>query len=115
MSLIDKGQFVSKASTALLLEYEDAAMRCLGDTPFSADEIIEIIDGLFAMCRRQEVHFRWRPQLKDPCDEHVLELAVASNSRYVVTFNKKNFNGIERFGIQTITPQALLRMLGDNR
>jgi putative PIN family toxin of toxin-antitoxin system len=115
MRLIDKGKFVSIASTALLLEYEDIAMRCLEETPFSGDEIVQIIDALFAMCKRQEVYFHWRPQLKDPGDDHVLELAVASSSKYIVTFNKKDFVGIEQFGVQAITPQEFLQKLGDNR
>ena len=31
-----------------------------------------------------------RPYLKDPFDDHVLELALASQSRFIVTFNKKD-------------------------
>ncbi|MDR0513827.1 MAG: putative toxin-antitoxin system toxin component, PIN family [Coriobacteriaceae bacterium] len=115
MRLIDQGRFIVSVSTALLLEYEDAATRSLADTVFSADDLTEIIDGLFAICERHETYFHWRPYLKDPEDEHVLELAVASNSRYIISYNKRDFAGSEQFGIPVLTPQEFLRELGEIR
>jgi putative PIN family toxin of toxin-antitoxin system len=113
MNLVGKGRFTMMASTALLLEYEDAATRNLKDTPFTKDELAEIIDSMFAICEKQEVFFHWRPQLKDPSDEHVLELAIASGSKCIVTYNKRDFADIGQFGIPVITPQEFLREIGE--
>lgn len=42
----------------------------------------------------------------------VLEVAVAAQSDYIVTFNKRDFQGSEQFGISLLTPQELLVKLG---
>jgi len=38
----------------------------------------------------------------------VAELAVASGARAIVTYNGRDFSGIERFGIKVWSPQQLL-------
>jgi len=43
----------------------------------------------------------------------VLELAVSSNSDYIITFNKKDFIGVEKFGIQILTPKKILENMGE--
>jgi predicted nucleic acid-binding protein len=49
--------------------------------------------------------------LADARDNFVLELAVASCARYVVTFNTKDFEGVEAHGINAIRPIVFLRIL----
>jgi hypothetical protein len=41
----------------------------------------------------------------------VLEVAVASGCRFIITFNKKDFAGCETFGISAVTPKEFLRFL----
>jgi predicted nucleic acid-binding protein len=43
----------------------------------------------------------------------ILELAVESESDYIITFNKKDFEGTDRFGIKVVTPKELFRIIGD--
>jgi hypothetical protein len=38
----------------------------------------------------------------------LLELAVASGTKLVVTYNTKDFKGIESFGIRAIRPKELM-------
>jgi len=54
----------------------------------------------------------WRPYLRDPKDEFVLELAVAANCEYIISFNKKDFRGTEKFGIEVVTPAEFLKYIG---
>ena len=56
----------------------------------------------------QNFHFLWRPFLPDPKDDHVLELAVASQVKKVATFNTKDFKDVDKFGIKIISPKQLL-------
>ena len=51
--------------------------------------------------------------LKDPKDDLVLELAVQSEAEYIITLNKKDFEGIQQFGIKSMTPQEFLDMIGE--
>ena len=53
----------------------------------------------------------WRPLLRDPKDDMVLELAVESESNWIVTFNKRDFKGCEIFGIKLATPQEFLHLI----
>jgi len=43
----------------------------------------------------------------------VLELAVSSNADYIITFNKKDYTGVEKFGIQVLTPREYLERIGE--
>ncbi len=54
----------------------------------------------------------WRPQLRDPADELVLEAAVNGRAVAIVTHNVKDFrSGAERFGVATLTPSEFLKEL----
>lgn len=59
----------------------------------------------------QKVYFLWRPYLSDPKDDMILELAVAANIKTIVTHNLKDFAGIDKFGVEAITPKEFLERL----
>ena len=61
---------------------------------------------------QQPVFFLWRPMLRDPKDDMVLELAVAAQCVAVVTYNTRGFAGVDRFGVAVWTPADLLRKVG---
>jgi predicted nucleic acid-binding protein len=50
--------------------------------------------------------------LTDPTDEMLLELAVKARCQYIVTYNTRNFRGIEQFGIAVVTPKGFLETIG---
>ena len=59
----------------------------------------------------QTVNFSWRPFLRDANDDMVLEVAVASQADYIVTFNLKDFDNVVLFGIEAISPKQFLKMI----
>lgn len=59
----------------------------------------------------QDVHFLWRPFLRDPDDDMVVECAVSSNCEFIVTHNIKDFRRVEELKVQAITPGDFLRLL----
>jgi len=61
---------------------------------------------------KREIFFLWRPYLKDPKDDLVLEVAVESKSKVIVTYNQKDFVGVDKFGIKVFTPKEFLEMRG---
>ena len=66
-----------------------------------------------AIAKHRAVHYLWRPFLKDPGDDMVLELAVSANCDFVVTYNRHDSEGMkEQFGICAITPKELLDKVG---
>ncbi len=59
----------------------------------------------------QDIHFLWRPFLRDPDDDMVLECAVAAGCQYIVTHNIKDFRRTAELGVQAVTPSQFLQIL----
>jgi predicted nucleic acid-binding protein len=53
-------------------------------------EVEIFLDAVLAMAEPVKVHFLWRPQLRDPGDEMVLETAVNGQTDALVTFNVRD-------------------------
>ena len=99
-------------SVPLVLEYEDVAKRP-GLVPLLSTQVIDnILDYLCSAACLRTIFFLWRPLLKDPKDDMVLELTVEAQCDYIVTFNRKDFVGSDRFGVTVVTPQEFLRKIG---
>jgi putative PIN family toxin of toxin-antitoxin system len=105
---IKKGRLQLVMSTTLLFEYEDILKRNQIVLGLSDEEIEKILDYLCLQSEHQKIYFLWRPRLPDPKDDHLLELAVASGTKLIVTHNTKDFKGIEKFGIRSLTPNELM-------
>jgi len=112
LSMIGGGQFEFSLSVALVLEYETVAKRKSQDTGLTDLDVENLIDYMCAVGKPRQVHFLWRPNLKDPSDDFVLELAVESGCDYIVTHNIRDFVGIDKFKVKAITPQEFLRVIG---
>lgn len=113
LSLIGSEAFEFHLSVALVLEYEAVAKRMTETIGLTESDIEDIIDYICAIGNHRQVHFLWRPSLKDPSDDFILELAVESESNYIVTHNLRDFEGVEKFKVEAISPQKLLQIIGD--
>ncbi|MGB3633708.1 MAG: PIN domain-containing protein, partial [Rubrobacteraceae bacterium] len=74
-------------------------------------DIADFIDYLCTVANLHEVYFLWRPHLRDPTDEMILELAVKARCEYIVTYNQRDFRSIEKFGIETVTAREFLETI----
>jgi len=104
--------YTPNVSVPLFIEYESVAKRKGLLSHLSPDEIDSILDFLLSKSSIRKVFYLWRPFLKDPKDDLVLEVAVESESNYIITFNKKDFKGCSKFGIQIVTPQEFMKKRG---
>ena len=78
----------------------------------SEQEVHIFVDAVIAMAEPVKIHFLWRPQLRDPKDEMVLEAAVNGRADLVVTFNERDYATVpERFGIQVTTPRRAMERI----
>lgn len=104
--------FAPGLTAALVLEYESVLKRP-GMVPLSPKEIDDLIDYLCAEGVCRPVRFRLRPVAADPGDDLVLEAAVATGSRVVVTLNARDMrDGAARHGLELLTPGDALARLG---
>ena len=114
LSLVDSGRFDISISASLLLEYEDVLMR---NVPLLSEnevnDVLDVLDYLCEIANRQTIFFLWRPVLRDPNDDLVLEVAVAGGCDCIVTFNGRDFAGAERFGLRVMKPREFLVEIGE--
>jgi predicted nucleic acid-binding protein len=108
LSRVGTGGFDIAVSVPLVLEYEDALLRHIPETSLDETDVRDMIDYLCTAAVRQEIFFLWRPFLKDPGDDLVLEVAVAADCDVIVTYNLRDFAGIERFGLRALSPGTFL-------
>ncbi len=107
-------RFTLLLTVPLVLEYEgtcrDPTQRIASG--LSESEVGTIVSALCAVGEPVMVWFLWRPQLRDPGDEMVLEAAVNGRADALVTFNRSDFGDIPgTFGIEMLSPQQALRRL----
>ena len=106
-----QGRATLLVSVALALEYE--AICCRVEHRLAAGladfEVEVFLTAVIALAEPVTTHFLWRPQLRDPSDEMVLEAAVNGHADAVVTFNMRDFGTApSRFGVELLLPREAL-------
>ena len=101
-------------SVPLIFEYE---AKCMLPEHCHAAELTEheasaFLDTLVSLTEPINLDFRWRPQLRDPGDEMVLETAINGKADLLVTFNLRDYGDApQRFGIQALRPADALKRI----
>lgn len=113
MSLIGTGRFGIHISVPLVLEYEEVLLRQRAELGLTSQDVADLVDAICAFASHHQIYFLWRPYLRDEKDEMVLELAVASNCDYLVTYNQQDFRGAEKFGIEVVDAREFLQAIGE--
>ena len=68
------------------------------------------LDAVVGLMEPVVAWFLWRPQLRDPGDELVLEAAVNGRAAIIASFNQRHFlSGAARFGVEAMLPGQALR------
>ncbi len=115
ISLIIDDLFEFSISVPLVLEYESVLRRHFDEGLYSKSDVDDFLNYLCKVGNKRKVYFLWRPFLKDPKDDMVLELAIESHSEYIITFNKKDFVGIDKFGKEVLTPSEFIKKLQEKK
>lgn len=109
-----RGELTMMASVSLFMEYE---AKCTLPVHYQAagltsQEADIFMNTLASIVKPVKTHYLWRPQLRDPADEMVLEAAVNGGAQALISFNQKHFGATPlRFGIQLLLPSQFLRSL----
>ena len=111
ISKISEDVFDFAISVPLILEYEAVLKNKLDRTIFTDSDIEDFINYLCKVGIKTKLFYLWRPYLKDPFDDHVLEVTIQSNASTIVTYNKRDFKEAENLGIKILTPKEFLEIL----
>jgi predicted nucleic acid-binding protein len=76
-------------------------------------DVDDVLDYLCGVAKQRQIHYLWRPFLRDPNDDMLVELAVEGEADTIVTHNLRDFTGIDRFEIKAMTPQEFLTEIGE--
>jgi putative PIN family toxin of toxin-antitoxin system len=112
LRLVADRRLVLLATPPLFLEYEDVLKRPEQRLVHGLQlhEVDELLAELAALVEPVELHFRWRPQVRDPNDEMVLEAAINGRADALVTYNVTDFAlAGNRFRIPVVRPADLLK------
>lgn len=111
------GRYLALVSVPLMLEYE-AVLQRPEQLAVSGRSVAQTNAFLNALCLRVEpvhLHYLWRPQLRDPADEMVLETALNGRADALVTLNIGDFAVAAHFRLPVMTPGAFLRQLNEEQ
>ena len=112
LSMLPSKQFEIALSVALYTEWQSVLTRAEHLPPgASAENANDFLRYLASIAHLQDVHFLWRPFLRDADDDMVLECAVASGSQYIITHNVKDFKRAPELKVSAIRPAEFLTLL----
>ena len=107
--LIREGLVKISISIPVFEEYCDVLLRKTSLSQFELTEkdINNVLDFIALIGVKTDIRFLLRPNLKDENDNMFIELAFASDSRYIITRNVRDFKNRNELifeGIEIITP-----------
>lgn len=105
------------ASVPLMLQYESVQKRPehLAAAAISVADIEVLLDAFALVAEPIRISYLWRPMLRDPGDDLVLETAVNGRAEIIVTFNRRDFEpAAAGFGVQILSPADAVRLLEEH-
>jgi len=109
-----QGKVALLLSVPLAMEYEAVCVRPEHQLAagLSEQEVRTFVDAVIAIAEPVKIHYLWRPQLRDPGDEMVLETAVNGRANLLITFNVRDYGTAPaRFGIEVMTPREAVERI----
>ena len=106
-----QGRVMLLVSMPLALEYEAVCSRAEHRLAagLSDREVKVFLTTVVALAEPVTTHFLWRPQLRDPGDEMVLEAAINGRADALVTFNARDFGSVPaQFGVEILLPREAM-------
>ena len=93
LQLIRSGRLQIAISQPVFTEYEDVLTRpkSLEYLELTRNDIKKFLRYIAFIGEKIDPHFLFRPNLQDEADNMFVELAIASQSKFIVTNNKKDF------------------------
>jgi len=112
--MVRKGDLQMVVSTPIFAEYSDVCLRKSSLQLFglTEEDVWDVLNFIAYISVKIDIKYLLRPNLQDEGDNLIMELAFASDSRYLITKNIRDFtcNSELRFdGVRVITPADFMQ------
>ena len=116
LQLVRQGALQMVVSTPVFAEYCDVCLRRRSLELFglTAEDVWKVLDFIAYISVKTDIKYLLRPNLQDEGDNLIMELAFASNSRYLVTKNVRDFTcncELHFDGVTVITPSDFMQQV----
>ncbi len=105
------GEWTAVVSNHLLFEYEEILKRQAPDLGLSLKDVNELLNAICARAEESSLLHGWQPILRDPDDEPLVQLAVESDARLIVTHNVRDLQPATLLGVEVLQPREFLAKL----
>jgi len=112
LRLIFQKKVLPQISETLFKEYKSVMKqkKIISLIPLSNDEQELLFNTYLNHFQWNEIYYTWRPNLKDEGDNFLIELAVSSGAKAIITYNIKDFKNAELvFSHKIITPEDFIK------
>jgi len=108
-----EGKLQPLIGDALFNEYEDVLARdeLFERCPISKKEREKLLNAFLMSCEWIKIFYKWRPNLRDEADNHLVELAIAGGAECIVTKNVKDLQSGELVfdNLSILSPTDILK------
>lgn len=115
LSMLPSNRFRIFISNPLYYEYESILKNKLNRSIYTDSDIDNFLNYVCAVAIKVQIDYLWRPHIKDPYDDHVLEAAFNGKCDYIVTYNIKDFSKAIELGIKAITPKEFIKIIEEEQ
>jgi len=113
LQLVRDGRFQIAISNPTFCEYEDVLTRpkSLKAFELEREDVVKFLRYIAFVGEKFDPRFLFRPNLKDEADNMFVELAITSNSKYLVTSNIKDYKDSDLIlnDFQLVTPAEFVK------
>jgi len=113
LTILNDQHFQINVSATLVFEYEEILKREQQQIDLNNEDIDNIINGICHLANHHEIFYIWRPLAKDKDDDFLIDLAFKCQANFIISYNQRDLQPIEKFGIFILTPKQFLRLLGE--
>lgn len=113
LSMLNDNRWQLNISTTLVFEYEEVLKRERVQLGLSLEDINDLLDGICAISNKRNIFYLWRPVASDPDDDFLVDLAVEAQADLIITYNQRDLQPVERFGISALSPKEFLQLFGE--
>ncbi|MBD2365304.1 putative toxin-antitoxin system toxin component, PIN family [Anabaena minutissima FACHB-250] len=113
LTILNDTRWQLNISTALIFEYEEILKREKNQLNLNDEDIDNVIEAICAISNQCNIFYLWRPVARDPDDDFVIDLAVECQADFIITYNQKDLQAAEKFGIRVLTPKEFLQQVGE--